>query len=240
VTVELDPALFAPGSTRDARFDVRQVWAEMTNLSPDENELHPEFLHRQMNEEVDGLEIAARNLTDFPDADWELRLSIARQCWDEARHVDMFRRCLERRGGHVGQYPVLNFQYRITTRISSLVGRLAVQNRSFEAAGIDAIHAGIDEARKAGQDDLAALFDQQLADELQHVRYANTWIAELTRRDGARATFEIVQAVAHANRAMKVVAGEAVVQYPVVDELRKEAGFSEPEIQGARELVNRG
>ena len=55
-----------------------------------------EFLHRQMNEEVNGLEISARNLADFPDADWELRLAMARQCWDEARHVVMFRRCFER------------------------------------------------------------------------------------------------------------------------------------------------
>ena len=240
MTVELDPQLFAPGSKRDARFDVRQVWSEMTNLSPDENELTPEFLHRQMNEEVDGLEIAARNLTDFPDADWDLRMAIARQCWDEARHVDMFRRCFERRGGHIGQYPVLNFQYRITTSIPTLVGRLAVQNRSFEAAGIDAIHAGIEEARRAGQEDLAELYDQQLADEIQHVRYANTWIATLTRRDGARAIFEVVRAVAHANQAMQIVAGDAVVQYPVVDDLRKEAGFSEPEIRSVQELVNRG
>ena len=43
----------------------------------------------------------------------------------------------------MGQYPVLNFQYRIITRVPSLVGRLAVQNRSFEAAGMDAIQDGI-------------------------------------------------------------------------------------------------
>ena len=41
--------------------------------------------------------------------------------------------------GKLGQYPVLNFQYRIVSKIGSLVGRLAVQNRSFEAGGLDAI-----------------------------------------------------------------------------------------------------
>ena len=59
----------------------------MANFPEDHPEHLPEFLHRQMNEEVNSLEIAARNLADFPDADWELRLAIARQCWDEARHV---------------------------------------------------------------------------------------------------------------------------------------------------------
>ena len=51
----------------------------------------------------------------------------------------MFRRIFETRGGQVGQYPVLNFQYRIIAHIRSLVGRLAIQNRSFEAGGLDAI-----------------------------------------------------------------------------------------------------
>ena len=37
----------------------------------------------------------------------------------------------EHRGGQVGQYPVMNFQYRIICRLDSLVGRIAVQNRSF-------------------------------------------------------------------------------------------------------------
>ncbi len=139
----LDPALFGPNPARDARFEVRDVRAEMANFSEDDPERTVEFLHRQMNEEVDGLEMSARNLTDFPDAAWGLRLAIARQCSDEARHVDMFRRCFEARGGRVGQYPVLNFQYRIITRIDSLIGRLAVQNRSFEAAGLDAIQQEI-------------------------------------------------------------------------------------------------
>jgi hypothetical protein len=47
----------------------------------------------------------------------------------------------------VGQYPVLNFQYRIITQFDSLAARLAIQNRSFEAGGLDAITVGIEEAR---------------------------------------------------------------------------------------------
>lgn len=226
----LDPALFAEAPARDSRFTVCDVWAEMTNLPEDDGQMTPEFLHRQMNEEMNGLEIAARNLTDFPQADWELRMAIARQAWDEARHVVAFRRCYERRGGQVGQFPVMNFQYRIATRIDSLAGRLAVQNRSFEAAGIDAIQDGIEAARRNGQEDLVELLDTQLADEMQHVRYANTWIPRLIEKQGPRATFEVVRAVAQANAALKVVAGEALTVYPVVEELRREAGFSQAEI----------
>ena len=67
----------------------------------------------------------------------------------------MFRRIFEARGGRVGEYPVLNFQYRIIARIRSLVGRLAIQNRSFEAGGLDAIAVGMQQARERGDEELA-------------------------------------------------------------------------------------
>jgi uncharacterized ferritin-like protein (DUF455 family) len=234
-----DPDLFAPGPARDERFDVKERWAEMANFPEEHPESLPEFLHRQMNEEMNGLEIAARNLADFPDADWELRMAVARQCWDEARHVDMFRRSFEARGGQVGRYPVLNFQYRILMKIDTLVGRLAVQNRSFEAAGIDAIHEGMADAARHGQDDMAELLDTQLADEIQHVRYANRWIDVLVQRGGPRAAFDLARAVAQANQALAVVAGGAMVRYAVAEEVRREAGFTDAEIETVKGFPER-
>jgi uncharacterized ferritin-like protein (DUF455 family) len=228
---------FAPGPARDSRFVVKERWSEMANIPPEDPRHALEFLHRQMNEEVNSIEISARNLTDFKDADWELRLAMARQCWDEARHVVMFRRVFEARGGKVGEFPVLNFQYRIITALPSLVGRLAVQNRSFEAAGMDAIQDGLGEARESGQQDLSELFDAQLADEVQHVRYANEWVRTIVEREGARATFALVQSVAQADQAMREVAGDAVTVYPVAEDLRREAGFSDDEIAQVRRIT---
>ena len=101
-----------------------------------------------MNEEMDATECSARTITDFPDAPWELRMFLARQCADEARHALTFKKLFEKRGGKLGEYPIMNFQYRIICKISDLAGRLAVQNRTFEAEGIDAIGFGIDDARK--------------------------------------------------------------------------------------------
>jgi uncharacterized ferritin-like protein (DUF455 family) len=235
----LDPRLFADGPARDDRFRVAEVWAEAENLEPGDSRFTVEFLHRQMNEEVNGLEIAARALADFPDADWELRLAIARQCWDEARHVVMFRRLYERRGGRLGAYPVLNFQYRILTRIDSLVGRLTVQNRSFEAGGIDAIQTEIEAARALGEAEVVALLDAQLADEIQHVRYANEWVRRLVERGGPRTTFEVVRAIGQAQAAFAVVSGGATVTYEVAAGLRREAGFSDGEIEAARRIAAR-
>ena len=220
-----DRRLFAEPPVRDVRFEVRELWSEMENIWDDGGRMLVEFLHRQMNEEVNGLEIAARNLSDFPNADWGLRLAIARQCWDEARHVEAFRRLFERRGGVVGEYPVLNFEYRMAMAIQTLIGRLAVQNRSFEAAGIQAIQ---DALGRTTESDIRELLEAQLADEIQHVRYANRWVVEFVRRD-PRQAMDVVRAVAQANEAFRTVAGDALVELTLDDDMKREVGLIEIE-----------
>lgn len=231
----LDPSLFAPSPHRDPRFEVKDRWIECANFPGDDPRHMIEFFNRQMNEEVNGLESSAQSLHDFPDADWEIRMWLARQCGDEARHVAMFRTLLEKRGGSVGQYPVLNFQYRIITNIDTLIGRLAIQNRSFEAGGIDAIAYGIDEARKRGDTGLAELYEAQLADEIVHVRFANDWILAQTRKQ-PRDLLLIAEALATAEKAFSQVMGvegTEGVSYPADWQGRAEAGFRSAEIAAA-------
>jgi uncharacterized ferritin-like protein (DUF455 family) len=217
---------------------VVERWKECANFHEGHPRRQIEFFHRQMNEEVDSLECSALALTDFPEADWTLRLGLARQCWDEARHAAMFRRMFEARGGVVGQYPVLNFQYRIITRIRSLTGRLAVQNRSFEAGGLDAIAVGTVDARERGDEELAQLFEAQQADEIVHVRFANEWIRVATQRD-PRAVLQIGAALAGASKAFFQVMGlegTAGVSYPADVAGRREAGFTDEEVGLAIDL----
>jgi uncharacterized ferritin-like protein (DUF455 family) len=229
--------LFGPEPARDPRFDVRQRWRELCNFADDDPGKGFEFLHRQMNEEINGLENSARCLSDFPDAEWELRMQMARQCADEARHVEMFRRLFEKRGGHVGQFPVTNFQYRIIARLDSLIARLAVQNRSFEADGIDAIRHAIDLALADGDEELAALFDAQLADEINHVRFANDWIRRLVERS-PRLAMQIARALHEATIAFNwAMEGGESVTYQVDPTVRSEAGFADEEVAVARELT---
>jgi len=223
--------LFAESPERDSRFKVRDVHAEMANFPADHPEHSVEFLHRQLNEELNSLEIAARNLVDFPDTDWDLRMAIARQCADEARHAIAFRRLMEKRGAWVGKYPVMNFQYRIITQIKSLIGRLAVANRSFEASGIDAIQDGIETQKRKDDQEFVTLFDAQLADEVQHVRFANVWIKKMIDTDGPRAVMALARAISHADAAFKVISGGTGVYYPIADDVRREAGFTEEEIR---------
>ena len=187
------PPAFAAGPARDGRFVVKDRWSEMVNLPEDHPDAGKEFLHRQLNEELNSLEMAARNLVDFPDADWNLRMAIARQCSDEARHAIAFRRLLEARGGSVGEFPVLNFQYRIITAIDTLIGRLAVANRGFEAAGIDAIQDGIDSSRKSNDAQVMAMGSLVIGPQLAR-SLVSIWLeSEFQGGDSARKVEKISQ-----------------------------------------------
>jgi uncharacterized ferritin-like protein (DUF455 family) len=150
----------------------------------------------------------------------------------------MFQCVFERRGGYVGQYPVLNFQYRIVTHIRSLVGRLAIQNRSFEAGGLDAIAYGIEHAREGGDEEMVELFEAQRADEISHVRFANDWINTATRLD-PRSVLEIGTALAGASKAFRQVMGSEGtegVSYAADFAARREAGFTDAEVGLAVQL----
>ena len=237
----LDPSVFADGPVRDERFEVKDRWIECVNL-PVDHPLHKvEFVHRQMNEEVIGLECSARCLGDFPDAEWDLRMWLARQCADEARHGHMFRRLLERYGGYVGQFPVLNFQYRIITKAETLIGRLTIQNRTFETGGLDAVSWVADEVRASGDHALADFFDSQLADEIIHVRFANEWVRRAIKSD-PRELLRMGATMRTAAKAFgQVMGSEATdgVSYPVDGNARLEAGFTQSEVDLAAELAHR-
>ena len=136
---------------------------------------------------------------------------------------------------------MLNFQFRIITRIRSLVGRLAVQNRSFEAGGLDAIRVGIDDARKRGDLELAELFEAQRDDEITHVRFANDWIRTITR-DDPRAVLQIGSALSIASKEfLRVMGAEGMagVSYPADLDGRQAAGFTPIEVSQAIELQSR-
>lgn len=233
--------LLADNPARDSRFTIAERWSDCANFAADDPLREIEFFHRQMNEEVDSLECTARNVADFPDAPWDLRMSLARQCTDEARHARMFRRIFESRGGRVGEYPILNFQYRIVTNLDSLISRLAVQNRSFEAGGLDAIKAGIELAAQKDDRELVALYEAQSADEICHIRFANDWIRHASA-DDPRVVLEIGMALNTARQAFGLVMGpEATegVHYPADVNGRQEAGFTHQEVDLAIRLQDR-
>ena len=127
-------------------------------------------LHRHMHNEMQTLEIVAQNLADFPEAPWELRMELARQCWDESRHSAILYRRLREMGGRKGEFPVMNYEWGVTQMLDSLPARLAVQNRTFEGGEMDLLRQQAPcGARRATARRRA---DGSSRRRMQHVRFA--------------------------------------------------------------------
>ncbi len=153
-----------------------------------------EMVHRHMSNEITSLDIAAQCLAEFPEAPWGLRLELARQCWDESRHVGALHRRLQALGGCKGEFPISVFEWNITCAIDNLVGRLATQNRTLEAGAMDVVGALRRSVHDAGDEETARVLDMILTDEIQHVRFANRWIKTLAAVD-RRALLKVAMAV---------------------------------------------
>lgn len=203
VTLAADPA-------REVCFTVVQTDAEMMDWPDMSAESKRERLHRHMNNECGALEIAAQALADFPDAPWDLRMQMARQCADEARHAGGLYRRLREFGGRKGEFPIANYEWSVTNMLDNLPGRLAVQNRTFEAGLIDLLGSLRTRWREAGDEQTAEMLEAILADEITHVRYANRWIKRLTEED-PRVLLNVAKAIrflGRVNHAMAPVVGE--------------------------------
>ena len=175
-TLRRDPA-------REACFTVAHLHKDLHDYEGMSAASRRQRLHRHMHNEMQTLEIVAQSLADFPDAPWELRLQIARQCWDEVRHSALLYRRLRELGGRKGEFPVMNYEWGVTQMLDSLPARLAVQNRTFEGGEMDLLRQQESMWAEAGDERTAALMDALLADEVQHVRFANRWLRQMAREN---------------------------------------------------------
>ncbi len=180
---DLDGVQLREDPAREACFRVVHHDRDMHEYEGTGELARREMVHRHMSNELTSLDIAAQCVADFPDAPWELRMELARQCWDEARHVAVLARRLEAMGGHKGEFPVSVWEWNITCALDSLVARLATQNRTLEAGAMDVVGGLIPILRAAGDEGTAEVLEGILTDEIQHVRFANRWIKRLVKED---------------------------------------------------------
>ena len=118
VTLRRDPA-------REECFTVVDLHKDLWDFDDMSDISRRQRLHRHMHNEMQTLEIVAQNLADFPEAPWELRMELARQCWDESRHSAILYRRLREIGGRKGEFPVMNYEWGVTQMLDSLPARLA-------------------------------------------------------------------------------------------------------------------
>ena len=137
--------------------------------------------------EIQALEGAGRTAFDYTTAETplQLKLDMARQCWDEARHVEISLRLGEHMGTEVGEFSEAVTLFEAACHADP-VFRLAGVNRALEGLAIDVFTTMRDFAGEMCDPVLYFCEDWMLADEVTHVKMGSTWLRELTKDDKDR------------------------------------------------------
>ena len=191
--------------------------------------------------ELQALEGAARSLWDFPESPWEFKMNMARQCWDEARHVQIFEKLLTHLGGEVGMFPESTFLFEAACCDDPAM-RVAGVNRGLEGLACDVFRDMIRYAQKTGDEVMQQAVDYVLADELTHVRFGSTWVKEFTKGDPERLerTQEFRRSVDKQFSFGGARSDREDAAIPIAWEDRKEAGFTEEELIELTKLSSDG
>jgi uncharacterized ferritin-like protein (DUF455 family) len=144
-----------------------------------------ERVHGIMVGEMQAMEGAGRSVYDFPDAPWDFTMDMARQVWDESRHLEIYLRLLEHLDGYVGEYPETTILWRCACA-EDAAARVAGVNRGLEGLACDVFNQLVHIARKMGDPILERAVDFVLADEITHVRMGSKWLTRLTEGDPER------------------------------------------------------
>ncbi len=181
--------------------------------------------------ELQALEGAGRSLWDFPDAPWEFKMNMARQCWDETRHVQIYEKLLEHVGGTPGMFPESTFLFECACADDPAL-RVAGVNRGLEGLACDVFRDMIRFAEEIGDEKMRQAIDYVLADELTHVRFGSEWVKEFTKDDPAR--FQRAQDFRKQVDKQFNFGGARSERkdsaIPIAFEDRREAGFTEAEL----------
>ena len=144
--------------------------------------------------EIQALEGAGRTAFDFEVGDgtndtipFAMKLDMARQCWDEARHVEISLKLGDHMGTDPGEYAENVTLFEACCHPDP-VFRLAGVNRALEGLAIDVFTTMRDFADDVQDPVLYFCEDWMLADEVTHVKMGSTWLREVTKNDKERQT----------------------------------------------------
>jgi uncharacterized ferritin-like protein (DUF455 family) len=141
--------------------------------------------------EIQALEGAGRTCWDFDtgdgreDAPFLLKLDMARQCWDEARHVEISVKLGVHMGSYVGEFAEQTMLYEAACNPDPVL-RLTGVNRALEGLAIDVFKTMRDVGDAFGDPVLSFCEDWMLADEVTHVKMGSDWLRRLTATDPER------------------------------------------------------
>ncbi len=170
----------------------RAASARLTPDRHDASDAARSLMHGIMVGEIQALEGAGRTAHDFATGDgtndtipFELKLDMARQAWDEARHVEISVKLSDWMGTELGQFAENTVLFQAACSNDPVL-RLAGVNRALEGLAIDVFTQMKEFGDLAGDPYLEFCEDWMLADEVTHVKMGSDWLRKVTEKDPER------------------------------------------------------
>ncbi len=197
---------------RERMGDARTVYQRDSEPKRNNNRLTPArrdasdaargLMHGIFVGEIQALEGAGRTCHDFPVAGvahtgptsladdttpvpFALKLDMARQAWDEARHVEISVKLSDWMGSEIGQFAENTVLFEAACSTDAVL-RLAGVNRALEGLAIDVFTTMKEFGDLAGDPYLEFCEDWMLADEVTHVKMGSDWLRRVTENDPDR------------------------------------------------------
>ncbi|MEY4605328.1 MAG: hypothetical protein RLY45_88 [Actinomycetota bacterium] len=160
----------------------------LTPDRPDASERARALMHGIFVGEIQALEGAGRTCHDFEtgtEAPFALKLDMARQAWDEARHVEISVKLSDWMGSEIGEFAENTVLFEAACSNDPVL-RLAGVNRALEGLAIDVFTTMKDFGAVASDPFLEFCEDWMLADEVTHVKMGSDWLRRITENDPER------------------------------------------------------
>jgi uncharacterized ferritin-like protein (DUF455 family) len=188
-TITMRDRMADPRASRNLNAD--QSRRSSNRLSPDRKDASDaarSMMHGIFVGEIQALEGAGRTCWDFTtggEAPFALKLDMARQAWDEARHVEISVKLADWMGTEIGQFAENTVLFEAACSHDPVL-RLAGVNRALEGLAIDVFTTMKEFGDLAGDPFLEFCEDWMLADEVTHVKMGSDWLRRLTEGDAER------------------------------------------------------
>jgi uncharacterized ferritin-like protein (DUF455 family) len=190
----------------DASRSERQKSNRLVPSRPDASAAARGLMHGIFVGEIQALEGAGRTCHDFRTAGdsarraqddahgadsfsdevpFALKLDMARQAWDEARHVEISVKLSDWMGGEIGEFAENTVLFQAACSTDPIL-RLAGVNRALEGLAIDVFTTMKEFGDLAGDPFLEFCEDWMLADEVTHVKMGSDWLRRVTENDPDR------------------------------------------------------